>query len=451
MTRTTRISGRRAVRRGALTAACALPLALAVPGGTAEAKTPYVKPFMGWSSWSVESSSRSGYGTHWLNEGNIKNAADALSGKLSSSGYKNLNIDAGWNFDYDWNFHTDANGIPNADKERFPSGITSLSDYVHGKGLKLGLYGAAGLEKEVYDKNAPILGTDCHAQDIAAKPLTPTNKWGGNWKIDYSNPCAQDYIDSIVSRYASWNVDFIKIDGVTKDNVEDIKAWSTAIDHSGRKMWLSASAWPVDLEAADGLKNSANGVRVNTDIECYCETTSTWTSSVDDRWTDLPKWLPKLSAPGYLADLDSMPINNNTGSGLQDGINDTERQTVMTFWSMASSPLYVGGDIYFLDDTAKAILTNPEVIAVDQAAVLPKQVQGGDTQVWTKRVGKDTYLAVYNMGSSATDISVGFKSLGLHGKQQLRDVVARENLGAAKNGWTARSVPAHGSRLIKLS
>lgn len=80
MTRTTRTT-----RRAALTAACALPLTLALSTGTAEAKTPYVKPFMGWSSWSVESSSRDGYGTHWLNEGNIKNAADALSSKLSSA------------------------------------------------------------------------------------------------------------------------------------------------------------------------------------------------------------------------------------------------------------------------------------------------------------------------------------------------------------------------------
>ncbi|NEB81143.1 glycoside hydrolase family 27 protein [Streptomyces sp. SID14478] len=406
---------------------------------------------MGWSSWSVESSTRSGYGTHWLNEGNIKNAADALSSKLSSSGYKNLNIDAGWDADYDWNFHSDANGIPNADPERFPGGMPALSDYVHGKGLKLGLYGGAGLQKFVYDKDAPILGTDCTTQDIVVKPLTPTNKWESNWKIDWSNPCSQAYIDSIVARFASWGVDFIKIDGVTKDNVDDIEAWSTAIDHSGRSMWLTASAWPVDLAAGDGLKGHANGVRVDTDVECYCETTSSWTSSVDDRFTDLPAWLPKLSAPGYLADLDSMPINNNTGSGLQDGLTDTERQTVMSFWSMASAPLYVGGDIYFLDDKAKAILTNPEVIAVDQSAVLPRQVRSGDTQVWTKKVGGATYLGVFNLGSSATDIKVDLKDLGLSGTRKVRDLVDRKDLAAASGSWTAPAVPAHGSRLIKLS
>lgn len=438
-------------KRLILAATAAVPLVLALPPGAAEAKTPYVKPFMGWSSWSVESATRDGYGTDWLNEGNIKNAADSLAGKLATAGYDHLNIDAGWNADLDWKFHTDANGIPDADRGRFPSGMSAVSDYVHGKSLKLGLYAAAGLEKEVYDKNAPILGTECHAQDIAVQPLTPTNMWGGNWKIDYSNPCAQAYIDSIAARFASWNIDFIKIDGVTEDNVADIRAWSTAIDHSGRRMWLSASGWPVDIAAADGLRPAANGVRIDTDIECYCETTATWTSSVDDRWADLPKWLDKLDAPGYLADLDAMPVNNNTGSGLQDGINDVERQSVMTFWSMASSPLYVGGDIWFLDDKARAILTNPEVIAVDQAAVLPEQLRAGERQVWKKEIGDDTYLAVYNLGSSAADISVTFEELDLTGRQSLRDVVAREDLGTSEERWTAADVPPHGSRLIKLS
>ncbi|MET9357813.1 glycoside hydrolase family 27 protein [Streptomyces sp. NPDC006617] len=442
----------RSLRNTALAVAASFPLVIALPSSAAQAKTPYVKPFMGWSSWSVESSSRPGYGTHWLNESNIKNAADSLSGKLASAGYNQLNIDAGWNFDYDWNNHSDANGIPDADPDRFPSGIQSLSDYVHSKSLKLGLYAAAGLEKEVYNKNAPILGTDCHAQDIAAQPLTPTNKWGGNWKIDYSKPCAQAYIDSIVARFASWSVDFIKIDGVTADNVADIKAWSEAIDHSGRRMWLSASAWPVDIAAADGLKPWANSVRINTDVECYCDTTSSWTSSVDDRWTDLPNWLSKLNAPGYLPDLDSMPINNNSGSGLQDGITDIERQSVMTFWSMASSPLYVGGDIWFLDDKAKQILTNPEVITVDQAAVLPTQVRSGSTQVWKKTIGRDTYLAVYNLGPTPSDITVAFKEIGLRGnKHALRDVVSRQSLGTFHKHWTATHVPAHGSRLIKIS
>ena len=89
---------------------------------------------MGWSNWSVQSSSRSGYGKNWLNETNIKNAANAMSSKLKSAGYTYINIDAGWNADLNWVFHTDGNGIPNPDPNRFPNGIASVAAYVHGFG-----------------------------------------------------------------------------------------------------------------------------------------------------------------------------------------------------------------------------------------------------------------------------------------------------------------------------
>ncbi|HET6295567.1 MAG TPA: glycoside hydrolase family 27 protein [Kribbella sp.] len=416
----------------------------------AVAKTTFSKPFMGWSSWSTESTTRPNYGTAWLTEGNIRNATDAVATKLKSAGYSYINIDAGWNATMNWEFHSDANGIPNPDPARFPSGINGIADYIHSKGLKAGIYMAAGLEQEAYNKSAPIVGTSCTVRDIVVLPLTPTNKWGGNWKVDYTKPCAQPYFNSIINKFASWGVDFLKVDGVTVDNVPDIKALSQAIDQSGRAIWLTASAWPVDLSAADGLRPYANGVRIDTDIECYCATTSTWTSSVDDRWSDLPNWLSHVT-PNYLPDLDAMPINNNTGTALQDGINDVERQTVMTFWSMASSPLYVGGDVYFMDNSAISILTNPEVIAIDQAAVLPTRITSGNSQVWKKVIGGVTYAAVYNLGSSATNITVNWSALGLSGNKAVRDLVARADLGSFNGSWTASNVPAHGSRLIKIT
>jgi alpha galactosidase A-like protein len=265
--------------RRILLVALALVGLLAAP---AEAKV-NLKPFMGWSSWSVESSTRATYGTNWLTEGNIRNAADAMAAKIAPAGYTYLNIDSGWNATMGWTAHFDGNGIPDPDSTRFPSGLPSLSSYVHGKGLKLGLYLPAGLDHAVYDNNLPITGTSCRTRDIAVQPLTATNKWGSHWKINYSSSCAQAYIDSIVARFASWNVDFIKVDGVTLANVADIQAFSAAIDRSGRAMWLTASAWPVDRAAAPGLRASANSVRIDTDIECYCATISSWTSSVDDR------------------------------------------------------------------------------------------------------------------------------------------------------------------------
>ncbi|WP_328991257.1 glycoside hydrolase family 27 protein [Kribbella sp. NBC_01245] len=418
----------------------------------AQAKSDFsVKPFMGWSSWSVQSSSHPDYGTKWLTEGHIKATTDAMASKLKRAGYTNINLDAGWNANWAWEFRTDANGIPEADPERFPNGIASLAKYVHGKGLKIGLYGGAGLQKPIYEKAAPIVGTNCTTKDIVVLPLTPTNMWGGDWKIDFAKPCAQAYIDSIADKFASWGVDFVKIDGVTTDNIPDIKAWSNAIDQSGRKMWLTASAWPVPREAGEGLQPWANSVRVDTDIECYCNTVATWTSSVDNRWEDLPNWLDVVK-PNYWPDLDSMPISNNTGVGIQDGINDIERQSVMTFWSMASSPLYVGGDLANLDRKAVSILTNPEVIAVDQAGVIPTQVSGGTLQVWKKRLPNGKLaVAVYNLGTETASITVPWSQLGIRGNREVRDLANRRNLGEFKNSWTATNVPAHGSRVITVS
>jgi hypothetical protein len=123
----------------------------------------------------------------------------------------------------------------------------------------------------------------------------------------------------------------------------------------------------------------------------------------------------------------------------------------MTFWSMASAPLYVGGDVYWMDNSAIAILTNPEVVAIDQAAVLPTRITSGNSQVWKKVINGVTYAAVYNLGSSSTNITVNWSSLGLSGSKTVRDLVARADLGSFSSSWTASNVPAHGSRLIKLS
>jgi hypothetical protein len=118
---------------------------------------------------------------------------------------------------------------------------------------------------------------------------------------------------------------------------------------------------------------------------------------------------------------------------------------------MASSSLYVGGDIYFMDNSAISILTNPEVIAVDQAAVIPTQIASGNSQVWKKVIGGSTYAAVYNLGSSSANITVNWSALGISGSKAVRDVVSRSDLGSFTTSWTASNVPSHGSRLIKIS
>src|SRR5205814_38424 len=106
----------------------------------------------------------------------------------------------------------------------------------------------------------------------------------------------------------------------------------------GRPIYFTVSAWPVPLSIAGQVAPYGNGVRVDTDVECYCTTIASWTSSVNKRWNDLPSWLPYVK-PGSWPDLDSMPIGNNAGSGIQDGLTNDERVSTMVFWSMASAPL----------------------------------------------------------------------------------------------------------------
>ena len=411
------------------------------------------KPLLGWNSFDVLSTNRAGYGQTWLTEGNLKNASDAMQSKLQSAGYTYINIDSGWSANLAWSANTiDAYGVPQPDAQRFPDGITGMAAYVHAKGQKLGIYEGVGLPGEIYNGNYAIAGTSCHVQDIVKQPMTIVpNGWNAEWEIDFTNPCAQAYYNSIANEFASWGVDLIKVDGTTVDNAPDIEAWQAAINQTGRQMWLTVSAWPVPLALAPAIRNAGQGVRVDTDIDCYCSTISSWTASVDARWSDLPNWLPYVGV-GHFPDLDSMPINNDVGNGVQDGINDTERQSVMTFWSMASAPLWVGGDIYFMDATAESILTNPEVVAVDQSAVMPQQIVSGNSQVWKKSLPDGTTaVAVYNLGGSATSITVDFGSVGLGGDASVRDLVAREDLGVFTGNWTAANIPSHGSRLVKLT
>src|SRR5205823_6025470 len=136
---------------------------------------------------------------------------------------------------------------------RFPQGIADVAAHVHGNGQRFGLYTVPGLWKEAYDRNTPIEGTSCHARDIAARPLRNATYFQITWKIDYSKPCAQAYVDSIAEQLDSWGADFLKIDSVAPgslprpgesyDSRADVAAWDTAL--RGKGIWLTLS-WSLD-------------------------------------------------------------------------------------------------------------------------------------------------------------------------------------------------------------
>ncbi|MFJ4408345.1 fibronectin type III domain-containing protein [Streptomyces sp. NPDC088910] len=411
------------------------------------------KPYMGWSSWSLESTNFPGYGgMSWLTEAHVKQQADVVAKKLKSHGYEYINIDSGWVGGFD---HY---GRPMPNATTFPDGLKGLADYVHAKGLKFGAYLAVGLYFDAYnDGKSPIYGAPgCTTKDIVYPDLRKTSGWDNvSYQMDFSSPCAAKYIDSVAAELAGWGVDFLKVDGVgpgsnqgdaAHDNIPDVQAWHAALQKTGRPMQFTVS-WSLSHDRADVWKRNSNGWRVDTDVECYCDTLVTWDNSVKQRWNDVVQWIDD-AGPGHWNNLDSLDV----GAGEMDGLTDAERQTYMTLWAVESAPLYSGDDLTRLDPYGLKLLTNDEVIAVDQAGNPARPVsQATDQQVWYSRNTDGTYtVALFNLGSAPADVTADFADLGITGKAAVRDLWSRTGLGSA-SGHLTKNLPPHGSRLFTLT
>jgi hypothetical protein len=422
-------------------------------------------PLMGWSSWSMESSTRPGLnpngGGSWLTQDNLLKQVDAVAKNLKPSGYQYINIDAGWSRDITgggWDaLHFDGNGREIASPQRFPDGMKPVADYIHSKGLKAGIYLAVGLDIPAYnDGKTPIADAPgCTTGDIVYPDLRTTNGWDIGYKIDFSKPCAQKYIDSQAALIASWGFDFLKLDGVgpgsfksgdNYNNIADVQAWKAAIAKTGRPIRFLIS-WSLDRNYAADWKADSNGWRIDTDVECYCNTLVTWNNSVKIRWDDVPAWQP-WAGPGGWNDLDSLDV----GNGEVDGLTPDERRAYMTLWAISAAPLYTGDDVSQLDAYGKSLLTNREVIAIDQQGVAARPVTPqGTAQVWGAPNKDGSYtVALFNMGSFPARVSATWTSLGFSGRADVRDVWAQRDIGSADGGISA-TVPAHGTMLYKVT
>ncbi|MFF0463801.1 alpha-galactosidase D [Streptomyces mexicanus] len=419
------------------------------------------KPYMGWSSWSMQSSSYPGLnpdGSYsYLTEANVLKQTDALATTLKNYGYDYVNIDAGWWMDNTWTPEYDEYGRQTPDPVRFPHGMKSVADHIHSKGLKAGIYLPVGLEKGAYnDGKSPIRNAPgCATADIVYPDLRTTNGWDSAYKLNFDNPCAQKYIDSQAQMLADWGYDFLKLDGVgpgsfksgdNYDNVPDVAAWHQAIADTGRPIHLEIS-WSLDIDHAADWKKYSNGWRIDTDVECYCNTLVTWENSVNDRWNDAPAWSGK-AGPGGWNDLDAIDV----GNGKMDGLTDAERQSYMTLWAINKSPLFTGDDLTQLDSYGLSLLTNRDVIAVDQndSPVARPVTPLGDQQVWGTKNSDGSYtVALFNLGDTPASVTAHWASFGFTGAASVRDLWSHQDLGTHRNEITA-TLPAHGSRLFTV-
>ena len=363
-------------------------------------------PPLGWNSWDC-------FGTT-VTEQQIKEQADAMVKYLLPSGYNYLTVDIEWYapeskghaYDSKAIFTMDEYGRLTPGLNKFPSaadgkGFKHLADYVHSKGLKFGIHIMRGIPRQAVEKNTPVLGTKVKAQDIAIK--SSTCAWNPDmYGVDATKPEGQAYYYSIVQMYADWGVDFIKCDDISRpyDNVQkaEIEALRKAIDKTGRHILLSLSPGATPVKEGEHVMNQANMWRITDDF---------W-----DRWGLLSAMFERLDAwtpfrgPGHFPDADMLPI------GIVEfkrptNFTKNEQYTLMSLWAIGRSPLILGGDMTKLDDFTKEILTNPEMLKVNQQSTNNRQVsRDKNLIVWTADVpnSKDKYVALFNAQSEGDNL-----------------------------------------------
>lgn len=415
-----------------------------IPNDTLDAS----KPYMGWSSYSMQV--YSGSGSTWPAENDVRAQSDAMHKTLQAYGYNRINVDAGWNDG------VDAYGRPKPSGKLYPGGFTKLIDYVHANGQKFGVYMIPGISPEVYKAALPIYDAPgCTTADIVTQPLQQADYWGIGYRLDFADPCAKKYVDSVADQLKAWGVDFLKFDSVTPgsgvsdltlDARDDVAAWSEALHRNN--IWFEIS-WAVDIAYADLWQKYADGWRVDWDVECYCagKALTTW-DNISRLFPRLADWWVKAGPKTGWNDLDSLDI----GNGRRDGLTLDERRTAMTLWATSAAPLSLGDDLTDLDADGISLLTNKDVIAINQQGHPARPVStSGQQQAWYSLNDDGSYtVALYNLGRANADVSVSWSDIGLTGAGTVRDVWAGKKLGSYQSGFTAANVPLHGVRLLQV-
>jgi hypothetical protein len=451
----------------------AVPAAVSVLSGAtaaqAEANPPPgtdLKPVLGWSSWSFFRKTSDAA----VDEAEAR--AMAQSG-LERLGYRYIDQDDFW-------YQCPGPQGPNVDRygrwvtrpDKFPAGphgengIQVVASYVHHLGLKFGIYVTPGISDQAVAKNTPILGTRYTADDIATKVTQNNYNCGGMTGIDYSKPGAQAYVRSIVDEFAGWGVDFIKLDGITDGNKADIKAWSNAIRQSGRPMQLDVTEGSYTTDLGPTLDQYATQWEYTSDVENYGGNGLTDYHNAQKRFTTLALWEPTYGGQqfdGY-NDFDSVEVGNCNNAVTSadsfgsvsypdgDGLTLAGRETVLSLWSLASSPLILGTDLTQLCQPDLRLLQNQAVLSVDQDGVDASMIVNGSTEQVVAKTehGGDVVVGLFNTTTQSEVISTTASAIGLPASSHY----LLDNLWAhsiAKSGSTiSATVPAHGVAFFRV-
>jgi alpha-galactosidase len=360
-----------------------------------------------------------------VNETTIKQVADAMvTNGMRDAGYLYVNLDD------DWQGGRDAGGNITADG-RCPAGVAALADYVHARGLRLGIY------------TSPAL-TTCGGR---------TGSFG--------------HVNQDVATFASWGVDYIKLDWCGADyspaGASAIAAeWRNAIATSPRAMVLSINAggsssvplWAKDVVTSwrtgdDICASWFNKTRPPDPSARDCFDQRYHNGIYDYLSANSGRAAPFVGS-GHWADPDMLEVGNH-------GLSPDEQRTHFSAWAMWAAPLLAGNDPRTMQpgDLASQVLLNREVVAVDQdaeGAMARKIIDTGTFQVWSKPLtGGNEAVLLVNTADAPTDITVSLDDLGLTGRRQVRDLWAHADLGAFTGTYTATAVAPHGSVLLRVA
>ena len=374
--------------------------------GTTSSGAPAATPPMGWNSWNKFGGS--------ITDTLVRGIADAMvSSGMQAAGYQFINIDDMWQA-----ASRDASGNIVPDSSKFPNGMKALADYVHGKGLKLGLYSDRGT------------------------------------KTCAGRPGSYSYETKDAQTYASWGVDYLKYDNCSPaagSNMQtDYTNMSNALKASGRPIVFSLCAWWFyTWETPIGQL-----WRTTTDIK---DTWASFTANLDANGGWTPRYsdanygspgIAQYASPGHWNDPDMLEVGNG-------GMTDTEYQSHFSLWAIMAAPLIAGNDIRSMTAATKNVLTNADVIAVDQdpLGVQGKPISTSTTlEVWSKKLsGNQTYAVVlFNRTAASASITVTWASLGMTSTSAtVRDLWSHTDLGPTATQYAA-TVPSHGVVMLKV-
>ena len=440
---------------------CVLGL-LAVCGATALfGQSPIAaKPPMGWNSWDS-------YGLT-VTQSEFQANAEWMAQHLLKFGWEYAVVDEGWYLPNPeakpggFQFTMDANGRYTPALNRFPlaekdAGFSKLADWVHAKKMRFGIHIIRGIPRAAVDKNLAIAGSQYHAADAANK--SDTCRWNSDNYGVRANAAGQAYYDSLASLYAGWGVDFVKIDCITVPFLDDeIRMFGTALRKTGRPIVLSLSPGPTPPERIDELRKYAQMWRISDDFWDHWgkRTDTDWSQNLVGQFQLAAKWAP-LAETGHWPDADMLPLGHlgphpGDGKVRETALTHDEQRTLLTLWSMLRSPLIAGCNLTQMDEWTTSLLTNEEVIAVDQHSRGGRAVMNdGKQAVWVAKPesGKGAYIALFNLDEAPRKVEYPLQSLGLGGVAfKVRDLWGHKDVGTADT--VSATLAPHAAMLYRL-